>query len=76
VGPFFKRSGRSVLVGNAAAAIQGAPGTTLDYDFMFRHTPLNMKKLKKVAVVSQFDPLEFPCYVDSGQGENRDCSFK
>ena len=38
-----------VLVGNAAAALQGAPVTTLDFDFMFRQTPLNLKKLKKVA---------------------------
>lgn len=39
----------AVLVGNAAAALQGAPVTTLDFDFMFRKTPLNLKKLKKVA---------------------------
>ncbi len=40
-----------ILVGNAAAALQGAPVTTLDFDFMFRNTPLNLKKLKKVAGV-------------------------
>src|SRR5438552_1360446 len=39
----------AILVGNAAAALQGAPVTTLDFDFMFRNTPLNLKKLKKVA---------------------------
>jgi hypothetical protein len=38
-----------VMVGNAAAALHGAPVTTLDIDFMFRKTPLNMKKLKAVA---------------------------
>jgi len=38
-----------ILVGNAGAALQGAPVTTLDFDFMFRNTPLNHKKLKKVA---------------------------
>ena len=38
-----------ILVGNAAAALQGAPVTTLDFDFMFRDTPLNLKKLKNVA---------------------------
>jgi hypothetical protein len=38
-----------ILVGNAAAALQGAPVTTLDFDFMFRKTPLNLKKLHKVA---------------------------
>ena len=38
-----------VLVGNAAAAIQGAPVTTLDFDFMFRKTPANLRKLKALA---------------------------
>ncbi len=38
-----------VMIGNAAAAIQGAPVTTLDIDFMFRKTPVNMNKLKAVA---------------------------
>jgi hypothetical protein len=32
-----------VLVGNAAAALQGAPVTALDFDFMFRNTPRNLK---------------------------------
>lgn len=39
----------TVMVGNAAAALHGAPVTTLDIDFMFRKTPLNLKKLKAVA---------------------------
>jgi len=39
----------TVLIGNAAAAIQGAPVTTLDFDFMFRDTPANLTKLKRVA---------------------------
>jgi len=39
----------AVLVGNAAAALQGAPVTTLDFDFMFRKTPANLNKLKKLA---------------------------
>jgi hypothetical protein len=38
-----------VLVGNAGAALQGAPVTTLDFDFMFRKTPGNLRKLKRVA---------------------------
>ncbi len=39
----------AVLIGNAAAALQGAPVTTLDFDFMFRNTPGNLQKLKKIA---------------------------
>lgn len=39
----------AVLIGNAAAAMQGAPVTTIDFDFMFRDTPTNMQKLKRVA---------------------------
>jgi hypothetical protein len=38
----------AILVGNAAAALQGAPVTTLDFDFMFRKTAVNLKKLKKL----------------------------
>jgi predicted nucleotidyltransferase len=38
-----------VMIGNAAAAIQGSPVTTLDIDFMFRQTTTNMAKLKRVA---------------------------
>ena len=38
-----------VLIGNAAPALQGAPVTTLDFDFMFRKTPTNMRKLKVFA---------------------------
>ncbi|MCU1235439.1 MAG: hypothetical protein JWP63_3406 [Candidatus Solibacter sp.] len=39
----------AVLIGNAAAALQGAPVTTVDLDFMFRRTPANVKKLTAVA---------------------------
>lgn len=39
----------AVLIGNAAAAIHGAPVTTIDFDFMFRDTPGNLRKLKAVA---------------------------
>jgi hypothetical protein len=39
----------AVLVGNAAAALQGAPVTTLDFDFMFRATRGNLRKLKAAA---------------------------
>ena len=39
----------AVLIGNAAAAVHGAPVTTLDFDFMFRETPANLTKLKRFA---------------------------
>jgi predicted nucleotidyltransferase len=39
----------AVLIGNAAAALQGAPVTTVDLDFFFRKTPANLKKLKALA---------------------------
>jgi hypothetical protein len=39
----------AVLIGNAAAALQGAPVTTVDFDFMFRKTPRNLAKMKAVA---------------------------
>src|SRR3954470_9240500 len=39
----------AVLIGNAAAALQGAPVSTVDMDFMFRKTPANLRKLKALA---------------------------
>ena len=39
----------AVLIGNAAAALQGSPVTTLDLDFMFRKTARNMEKLRGIA---------------------------
>lgn len=39
----------AVLIGNAAAALQGAPVTTVDFDFFFRKTPTNLRKLKALA---------------------------
>ncbi len=39
----------AVLIGNAAAALQGAPVTTVDFDFLFRKTPRNVSKLKALA---------------------------
>jgi hypothetical protein len=41
----------AVLIGNAAAALRGAPVTTVDFDFLFRRTPRNLEKLKQLAVV-------------------------
>lgn len=39
----------AVLIGNAAAALQGSPVTTQDIDFMFRPTPANLRKLRRLA---------------------------
>ena len=39
----------AVLIGNAAAALQGAPVTTVDFDFLFRKTSRNLAKLKVLA---------------------------
>jgi predicted nucleotidyltransferase len=39
----------AVLIGNAAAALQGAPVTTVDLDFLFRKTTRNLSKLKSLA---------------------------
>lgn len=39
----------AVLIGNAAAALNGAPVTTIDLDFMIRATPTNTRKVKRLA---------------------------
>jgi predicted nucleotidyltransferase len=39
----------AVLIGNMAAALHGAPVTTIDVDFLFRRTRANLNKLKAVA---------------------------
>ena len=51
----------AVLIGNAAAALQGAPVTTEDFDFFIRRTPLNVTKLKKIAA-DIGAPLHQPLY--------------
>jgi hypothetical protein len=51
----------AILIGNAAAALHGAPVTTLDFDFMFRATPVNVGKLKRLADRLQAVILR-PCY--------------
>jgi hypothetical protein len=50
VGRSLRRVGlEAVLIGNAGAALQGAPVTTVDFDFLFRKTPRNLRKLKALA---------------------------
>ena len=46
---FAKARLEAVMIGNAAAALQGAPVTTMDIDFMVRETRRNVEKLKEVA---------------------------
>jgi hypothetical protein len=55
----------AILIGNAAAAVQGAPVSTIDLDFLFRKTPANMKKLKALAI-SLDAMLWRSCYPTSG----------
>lgn len=50
VGRQLREAGlEAVLIGNAAAALQGAPVTTVDFDFFFRKTPRNLAKLRAFA---------------------------
>ncbi len=39
----------AVLIGNAAAALRGAPVTTIDFDFLFRKTRGSVTKLRRAA---------------------------
>ena len=39
----------AVLIGNAAAALQGAPVTTMDLDFFMRASPQNVAKIRRIA---------------------------
>lgn len=50
IGRALKSAGlEAVLIGNAGAALQGAPVTTVDFDFLFQKTPRNLAKLKAFA---------------------------
>ena len=40
----------AVMIGNSAAALEGAPVTTDDFDFMFRPTRTNIAKMKSAAL--------------------------
>ena len=54
-----------MLIGNAAAALQGAPVTTVDVDFAFPKTPANLKKLRAIAKELEAIVLK-PYYPASG----------
>jgi predicted nucleotidyltransferase len=66
VAQLLERHGlEAVLIGNAAAALQGAPVTTVDLDFLFRRTPANVRKL--TAIAAELDArLMKPHYPVSG----------
>jgi len=51
----------AVLIGNAAAALQGAPVTTVDLDFLMRPTPGNVRKVRAIAADLKA-PLDQPFY--------------
>ena len=48
----------AIMIGNAAAALPGAPVTTLDFDFLFRKTLGNLRKLKAVGQEPGCHPFE------------------
>ena len=56
-GPLLAEVGRrinavnleAILIGNAAAALRGAPVTTIDFDLLFRKSSRNLVKLKTIA---------------------------
>ena len=52
----------AVMIGNAAAAINGAPVTTLDIDFMVKQTDENYRKLALLAqqMDCQFIEMQLP----------------
>lgn len=55
----------AIMIGNAAAALQGAPVTTIDIDFLIPKTPANVRKLKKVAIALECT-IYTPYYPVSG----------
>lgn len=55
----------AVMIGNAAAAINGAPVTTLDVDFMVEQTPENFRKLAVLAQQMNCQFVEHPLRIAS-----------
>jgi hypothetical protein len=62
----------AVLIGLAGAALQGAPVTTQDFDFMFRRTPSNLRKIRKVAERLKLPIYGMPYYPSSTMIRMRD----
>ena len=55
----------AILIGNMAAALHGAPVSTIDIDLFFRKTARNLQKLKQVADTLEATILR-PYYPASG----------
>lgn len=55
----------AVLIGNAAAALHGAPVTTVDFDFMFRKSEANVEKINEFTVIVK-GVVRRPHYPGSG----------
>lgn len=65
VDAMWKAGLEGILIGNAAAALHGAPVSTLDFDFFVRNTSTNARKIREVAkalhgcVVQPFLPVSY-----------------
>jgi hypothetical protein len=60
----------AILIGNMAAALRGAPVSTIDIDLFFRKTPRNMQKLKRVAASLEAMILR-PYYSEASRRESQ-----
>ena len=67
----------AILIGNAAAALHGAPVTTIDFDFLFRKTPRNLQKLKAFARALDATILRpyIPCRTSSASCATMGCRW-
>jgi hypothetical protein len=64
-----------VMIGNAAAAIQGAPVTTMDIDFCIRETGDTVSQLGMVAKRLDAELILRFVFSDSGSGKRNISGF-